>query len=117
MTTSAKSAESSSPPPPTESAQSAALSGSDGDTSYTPSPYSRRSRLSSQPTPAGLLVVFGGASWVSYLVAMHMQDVPPLHKFYGLMLLWGALLLPLSVVEIVAGGVASGLKKRIGGGK
>ena len=115
MTTSAKSAESSSPATTSDSGQSAALSTSDGDSSFTPLPYSRRSRLSSQPTPAGLLVVFGGASWISYLVTTKMEAVPPLHKFYGLMILWGALLLPLSVVEIVAGGVASGLRKRIGG--
>jgi hypothetical protein len=63
---------------------------------------------------AGVVAAFAGASWAAWLV-QGMAEVPWQYKFWGTIGLFASLLLPMEVMQTLAGGVASGLKKRIGG--
>lgn len=60
------------------------------------------------------MAAFAGASWAAYLV-QGMAEVPWQYRFYGTIGLFASLLLPIEVMQTLAGGVASGLRKRIGG--
>ena len=108
-------------PPPgslekSDPASPPAMSGRSTDSSSGLRSLSGSISSSPQSSPLAVIGAFLFAGWAAHLVTQ-IPGLSPEYKFWGTVFMAGCLLLPVEVWRPIALGVASGIKRRIGGGR